>query len=90
MNKRFKLDRTSQSSDKDFFENFEEEPQTSTNKKPSYTRQTFMISQKNLDTLRDFVHTKKLKDYSYSQRQAIEEALELLFKTVGSIEKRSS
>ncbi len=53
----------------------------------SVTRQTFMIKESQLTKLKDFVHTKKkYHDYEYSQRQALEEALTLLFRTVENIE----
>lgn len=52
------------------------------------TRQTFMIKESVLDRLKDFVHSKrKYEDYNYSQRRALEEALEMLFKTI-NIEER--
>ena len=55
----------------------------------SYTRQTFMIKESTLNKLKDFVHTKrKNEDYNYSQKQALEEALNLLFDTIDVIEKR--
>jgi hypothetical protein len=52
------------------------------------TRQTFMIKETTLNKMKDFVHTKrKNEDYNYSQKQALEEALHLLFDTI-KIEKR--
>lgn len=59
-----------------------------TNSNP-VTRQTFMISVSNLDKLRNFVHTKrKYEDYNYSQRQALEDALNMLFSSLDNIEVR--
>lgn len=52
------------------------------------TRQTFMIKESTLERLKDFVHTKrKYEDYNFSQKQALEEALKLLFQTA-KIEER--
>lgn len=54
-----------------------------------YTRQTFLIDKEQLNKLKDFVHTKRLKvDYSYTQKRAVSEALELLFASVDEIEKK--
>jgi len=91
-------------SGKDFFELFEDSPQVSEGKAADverstivdetneiFTRQTFMISEVQLDKLKDFVHTmKKTKDYNYSQKQAISDALNLLFGSVQTIEKRNT
>lgn len=89
-----KRDKKPKSTD-DFFSNFEDDYQktesveSSNEKTKKYTRQTFVISLDHAEKLRDFVHTKKLReDYNYTQKQALENALELLFNTVDKIEKR--
>ncbi|MEP5613721.1 MAG: hypothetical protein ABJP45_15825 [Cyclobacteriaceae bacterium] len=59
-------------------------------KNESLTRQTFMIKKSVLNRLKNFVHSKrKYEDYNYSQRRALEEALEMLFKTI-NIEERGT
>ena len=89
-----KRDQKPKSTD-DFFSNFEddhetsEENETEEKEQKKYTRQTFLISEFHLEKLKDFVHTKKLKeDYEYTQKQALENALDLLFKSVDQIEER--
>jgi hypothetical protein len=89
-----KRDRKPKSTD-DFFSNFEEnklDAKTDISRRGNngkYTRQTFIVSESQLEKLKDFVHTKKLReDYNYTQKQALENALELLFNTVDKIEKR--
>lgn len=43
-------------------------------------RQTFVLSRDHLEQLRDYVHARRVQgDYTYSQRQALQEALDLLF-----------
>jgi hypothetical protein len=43
-------------------------------------RQTFVLSRGHLEQLRDFVHARRAQgDYNYSQKQALQEALDLLF-----------
>jgi hypothetical protein len=43
------------------------------------TRQTFVLSRAHLERLRDYVHARRSKgDYLYSQKQALQEALDLL------------
>ena len=47
---------------------------------PDGVRQTFVLSRGHLEQLRDFVHARRVQgDYSYSQKQALQEALDLLF-----------
>ncbi len=47
---------------------------------PDGVRQTFVLSRGHLEQLRDYVHARRVQgDYTYSQRQALQEALELLF-----------
>lgn len=47
---------------------------------PDGVRQTFVLSRGHLEQLRDFVHARRVQgDYTYSQKQALQEALELLF-----------
>ena len=43
-------------------------------------RQTFVLSRTHLEQLRDYVHARRAQgDYLYSQKQALQEALDLLF-----------
>ena len=43
-------------------------------------RQTFVLSRGHLEQLRDYVHARRAQgDYNYSQKQALQEALDLLF-----------
>ena len=43
-------------------------------------RQTFVLSRGHLEQLRDYVHARRAQgEYTYSQKQALQEALELLF-----------
>jgi hypothetical protein len=43
-------------------------------------RQTFVLSRGHLEQLRDYVHARRSQgDYTYSQKQALQEALDLLF-----------
>ncbi|MDO7877720.1 hypothetical protein Q5H93_23490 [Hymenobacter sp. ASUV-10] len=45
-------------------------------------RQTFVLSRGHLEQLRDYVHARRTQgDVYYSQKQALQEALELLFAT---------
>lgn len=45
-------------------------------------RQTFVLSRGHLEQLRDYVHVQRaMGNYSYSQKQALQEALDLLFAT---------
>lgn len=47
---------------------------------PDGVRQTFVLSRGHLEQLRDYVHARRVQgDYSYSQKQALQEALDLLF-----------
>ena len=49
----------------------------------SDVRQTFVIGKDYLEKLKDFVHTQKLKGlYEYSQKNALHDALDLLFKDI--------
>lgn len=58
-------------------------------KQEKLTRQTFMISEADLDKLKDFVYTKRIQGvYNYSQKMAIRDALQLLFTSVEKIDKR--
>jgi hypothetical protein len=53
-------------------------------------RQTFVISRNHLEQLRDMVHARRTAgDYAYSQKQAMQEALDLLFATNGLAAPRS-
>jgi hypothetical protein len=96
-NSRIKIDRKRNArSDQDFFTQFEDSQsqndfEKKENSKKEYTRQTFLIDKEQLNKLKDFVHTKRLKvDYSYTQKRAVSEALELLFASVDEIEKRDT
>ena len=43
-------------------------------------RQTFVLSRGHLEQLRDYVHARRAQgDYTYSQKQALQQALDLLF-----------
>ena len=45
-------------------------------------RQTFVLSRGHLEQLRDYVHARRSQgDYTYSQKQALQEGLNLLFAT---------
>ncbi|OGX85387.1 hypothetical protein [Hymenobacter glacialis] len=47
---------------------------------PDGVRQTFVLSRGHLEQLRDYVHARRAQgDYMYSQKQALQEALDLLF-----------
>ena len=46
-------------------------------------RQTFVVSSTQLEQLRDYVHARRVQgNYEYSQKQALQEALALLFASV--------
>ena len=52
-------------------------------------RQTFVLSQDHLEKLRDHVHARRIGgDYNYSQKQALEEALDLLFASTAPVSPR--
>lgn len=45
-------------------------------------RQTFVLSRGHLEQLRDYVHARRSQgEYTYSQKQALQEGLDLLFAT---------
>lgn len=47
---------------------------------PDGVRQTFVLSRGHLEQLRDYVHARRTQgEYTYSQKQALQEALDLLF-----------
>ncbi|SMC00687.1 hypothetical protein SAMN00120144_3067 [Hymenobacter roseosalivarius DSM 11622] len=47
---------------------------------PDGVRQTFVLSRGHLEQLRDYVHARRVQgEYTYSQKQALQEALDLLF-----------
>ena len=47
---------------------------------PDGVRQTFVLGRGHLEQLRDYVHARRAQgDYTYSQKQALQEALDLLF-----------
>jgi hypothetical protein len=54
-------------------------------------RQTFVVSSAQLEQLRDYVHARRAQgDYEYSQKQALQEALSLLFASVPQAAPRPS
>lgn len=54
-------------------------------------RQTFVVSSTQLEQLRDYVHARRAQgDYEYSQKQALQEALSLLFASVPQAPPRPS
>jgi hypothetical protein len=54
-------------------------------------RQTFVVSSVQLEQLRDYVHDRRVHgDYEYSQKQALQEALNLLFASVPQAPPRPS
>jgi len=54
-------------------------------------RQTFVVSSRQLEQLRDYVHARRATgDYEYSQKQALQEALNLLFASVPQAPPRPS
>lgn len=54
-------------------------------------RQTFVVSSAQLEQLRDYVHARRARgDYEYSQKQALQEALSMLFASVPQAPPRPS
>jgi hypothetical protein len=54
-------------------------------------RQTFVVSSGQMEQLRDYVHARRAAgDYEYSQKQALQEALSLLFASVPQAPPRPS
>lgn len=52
-------------------------------------RQTFVVGSRYLERLRDHVHARRVAgDYEYSQKQALQEALDLLFGSVDPVPPR--
>ena len=52
-------------------------------------RQTFVLSRNHLERLRDHVHARRAGgDYDYSQKQAMQEALDLLFASTAPVAPR--
>ena len=52
-------------------------------------RQTFVLSRGHLEQLRDYIHARRAQgEYTYSQKQALQEALDLLFASSGPIAQR--
>lgn len=48
-----------------------------------------MLSRRHLEQLRDYVHARRAGgDYYYSQKQALQEALDLLFVSINPVETR--
>jgi len=58
-------------------------------KYPEEIRQTFIIKSDHLEKLRDYVHLKRQQgDSMFTQKDALQEAFELLFKKIGNIPSR--
>ena len=58
---------------------------------PDGVRQTFVLSRGHLEQLRDYVHARRSQgDYTYSQKQALQEALDLLFASAAPAPPRSA
>jgi hypothetical protein len=54
-------------------------------------RQTFLINESYFEKLKDYVHTKKITgEYTYTQKEAIHEALDLLFNTITLVPRPES
>lgn len=52
-------------------------------------RQTFVLSRGHLEQLRDYVHARRSQgEYTYSQKQALQEALDLLFASAPPVPQR--
>ena len=52
-------------------------------------RQTFVLSRGHLEQLRDYVHARRARgEYTYSQKQALQEALDLLFASAEPVAPR--
>ena len=52
-------------------------------------RQTFVLNRGHLEQLRDYVHNRRAQgDYTYSQKQALQEALDLLFGSAPPVPQR--
>jgi len=80
----------------DFFSNFEvnkdlpKESKSEQSRTTDYVRQTFLLSKEHLNKIKDFVHTKRKNgETNYTQKQAVEDALNLLFNSVEIIESRN-
>jgi hypothetical protein len=60
-----------------------------TEKYPEEIRQTFIIKSDHLEKIRDYVHLKRQQgDSMFTQKDALQEAFELLFKKIGKIPSR--
>ena len=67
----------------------EEPAQVQTDKHPEEVRQTFIILTDHLEKMRDYVHLKRQQgDSLFTQKDAIQEAFELLFRKTGNIPSR--
>ena len=52
-------------------------------------RQTFVVGRSHLEQLRDYVHARRSQgEYTYSQKQALQEALDLLFGSAPPVPQR--
>lgn len=52
-------------------------------------RQTFVLSRGHLEQLRDYVHARRVQgEYTYSQKQALQEGLDLLFASSPPVPQR--
>lgn len=55
-------------------------------KEPEEVRQTFIVKTAHLEKIKDYVHLKRQQgDSLFTQKEALQEALELFFKKVGDI-----
>lgn len=82
-------------SEDDFFSNFEGNQKKVENEKNAKKdasesiRQTFILRKDHLEKLKDYVHTRRINgDTNYTQKQALQDALELLFESVSVIRSR--
>ena len=67
----------------------EEKNSVLTDKYPEEVRQTFIIKSDHLEKIRDYVHLKRQQgDSMFTQKDALQEAFELLFKKIGNIPSR--
>ena len=61
---------------------------TTVTKEEADVRQTFVLGQRYLDRLKDYVHTRRMQgQYEYTQKQALHDALDKLFEGVDITER---
>lgn len=62
---------------------------TTTNAASDGVRQTFVLSRGHLEQLRDYVHARRVQgEYTYSQKQALQQALDMLFASSPPVAQR--